>query len=268
MWESEYSYGDARLLRIPLDAMGNGIQTLTRDAYKPLPNLDGRAQNRFVGEHLMLGVDSWRGSTEKALFVTPLDEPWVQRLSLPHTVGRLDRLGLDGIVIGKSEGDALGFTAIEFDRETKAASLVSTYMLPAAEEGENRSQAFYWQPQDGDPEEKDGLMALPVNKELEGFNFQFLGSSTAMFYLERKDGQLSPVGELGTVPDASVIKAAEELEALEESGDCKASCVDWYGNARPIFIGERIFALMGDQLVEGELLGGRIEELRRVNFVP
>lgn len=266
MWESEYSNGDARLLRIPLDAMGNGIETLTRDAYQPLPKLNGRVQNRFVGEHLMLGVDSWRGSTEKALFVTPLDEPWVQRLLLPHTVGRLDRLGLDGIVIGDGLDNALGFTAVEFDEDTKAASLVSTYMLPAAEEGENRSQAFYWHPEDGDPEQKDGVMALPVNKELEGFNFQFLGSSTSMFYLERKDGQLSPVGELGTVPDENVIKAAEQLEALEKAGDCKASCVDWYGNARPIFIGDRIFALMGDQIVEGELLGGRIEEVQRINF--
>jgi len=54
---------------------------------------------------------------------------------------------------------------------------------------------------------------------------------------------------------------------------CKASCVDWYGNARPIFLGERVFALLGYELVEGRLMDGpwqreRIEERRRVAFMP
>jgi hypothetical protein len=109
-------------------------------------------------------------------------------------------------------------------------------------------------------------MALPVNKEIEGYDFYYLGSSTAMFYLERKDGELSPMGELDTQVDADAIAAAEEMQALEEAGECQASCVDWYGNSRPIFIGDRIFALMGDQIVEGSLAGGRITEERRINF--
>jgi hypothetical protein len=54
---------------------------------------------------------------------------------------------------------------------------------------------------------------------------------------------------------------------------CRASCVDWYGNARPILVGNRVFALLGHELVEGRLAsrawpGERIEELRRVNFAP
>ena len=50
--------------------------------------------------------------------------------------------------------------------------------------------------------------------------------------------------------------------------NCIASCVDWYGNARPIFLGGRVFALMGYELVEGALAGGRISERRRVDFSP
>jgi hypothetical protein len=54
--------------------------------------------------------------------------------------------------------------------------------------------------------------------------------------------------------------------------DCRASCVDWYGNARPIFLGDRVFALMGYELVEGRLarsfVGERIDELRRIDFGP
>lgn len=60
------------------------------------------------------------------------------------------------------------------------------------------------------------------------------------------------------------------LFVLREEGDdpCEASCVDWYGNARPIFVDGRIFALLGYELVEGELRDGRMVERRRISFAP
>jgi len=45
-----------------------------------------------------------------------------------------------------------------------------------------------------------------------------------------------------------------------------ASCVDWYGNARPIFVGPRIFRTDGIRLVEGRYHDGKVEEKRRVEF--
>jgi hypothetical protein len=44
--------------------------------------------------------------------------------------------------------------------------------------------------------------------------------------------------------------------------------VDWYGNARPIFLRGRVLALMGYEIVEGAMEGGRIRERRRVSFAP
>jgi hypothetical protein len=44
--------------------------------------------------------------------------------------------------------------------------------------------------------------------------------------------------------------------------------VDWYGNARPLFVRGRVIALLGYELVEGALKDGRIEEMRRVNYSP
>ena len=49
---------------------------------------------------------------------------------------------------------------------------------------------------------------------------------------------------------------------------CKASCVDWYGNARPIFLRNRVFALLGYEIVEGRLERGAISEVRRTSFSP
>jgi hypothetical protein len=44
--------------------------------------------------------------------------------------------------------------------------------------------------------------------------------------------------------------------------------VDWYGNSRPLFLRGRVFALMGYEIVEGRVQGGRIVEAHRVNFAP
>jgi hypothetical protein len=45
------------------------------------------------------------------------------------------------------------------------------------------------------------------------------------------------------------------------------SCVDWYGNARPIFTGRRYLALLNSELVEGKLAGGTIQEVRRLDLL-
>jgi hypothetical protein len=44
--------------------------------------------------------------------------------------------------------------------------------------------------------------------------------------------------------------------------------VDWYGNARPLFLRGRIFALLGYEIVEGSLTDGHVRETRRVNYAP
>ena len=69
------------------------------------------------------------------------------------------------------------------------------------------------------------------------------------------DQALAPAGELATNrPDGS------------RAYRCEISCVDWYGNSRPIFTGGRIFALMGTDLVEGSLESGRIGEVERLDL--
>jgi hypothetical protein len=49
---------------------------------------------------------------------------------------------------------------------------------------------------------------------------------------------------------------------------CRASCVDWYGNARPLFVDGRVMALMGYEIVEGKLEGSRLDVARRASFAP
>jgi hypothetical protein len=48
---------------------------------------------------------------------------------------------------------------------------------------------------------------------------------------------------------------------------CKASCEDWYGNARPILLRERVLALLGMSWWRGRWTGW-MREVRRARFAP
>ena len=78
----------------------------------------------------------------------------------------------------------------------------------------------------------------------------------SVLFLKNDALRLSPLGALGARPEASA------------DDGCRASCVDWYGNARPLFLQNRVFALLGYEIVEGGLDGGAIREKRRVSFAP
>ena len=69
--------------------------------------------------------------------------------------------------------------------------------------------------------------------------------------------------ELGEKRGLDALRAKLEAGDVRNANDgCRASCVDWYGNARPIFARDRVFALLGYELVEGQVLNAGIREVR------
>jgi hypothetical protein len=259
MWRGEVTEGAPALLSLPLDLFGDGTNAAPRRAYLPLPLADRESwsfHNRFVGDHLVYAAGEFsQTASSKAVFVVPLDGGPPRRLSAPHGVDRIDIMGTDAVVIGNDNKEQLGFTAIEL---TGAAPRVgATSFLPAAREGERRSQAFFYRP---DPESADGasgILGLPISRSFgTSPTARFLGSGSAVAFIQRKQRRFELAGELAAKP-----------EDAHDDG-CEASCVDWYGNARPIFLGARIFALMGYEMVEGRLRDDRVLELRRADFAP
>lgn len=79
--------------------------------------------------------------------------------------------------------------------------------------------------------------------------------SAAILFLKNENLNFDQIGEL-------------EAQYTSTNDGCRASCVDWYGNARPIFVRGRIFALLGYELVEGKLDDGSLRETRRINYSP
>src|SRR5205085_7548265 len=101
-----------------------------------------------------------------------------------------------------------------------------------------------------------GLLGLPVSTPgRPGFGHLFESSAAVLF---RRKGSLS-LTELGEL-DARPETAADD--------ECRAWCVDWYGNARPLFLRGRGFALLGYEIVEGAFNGRRFVETRRISYAP
>jgi hypothetical protein len=255
MWSAEHgSGGDLALLRVPLSGFGGGSDSAPRSAYRPLPSVQGGAlQNRFVGDWLLYGAPAG-GAGKHAVavrFAAP-EEP--QSLSLGHGVERIEALGRDAVLVGNAGRD-LHFTSLRL--RGNEASVVGGHVQRDAAQGETRTHGFFYRASAKD----DGMIGLPVIGAASGQRGRGSDSASILF-LRNRALNLSPVGELKSSPRRST-----------RDDQCQASCVDWYGNARPIFLGERVFALLGYELIEGRTVWGgwpgeRIEELRRVSFAP
>lgn len=255
MWEGEVSGGGVALASVPLATFGNGAGRLERGDYRKLPQPKGwRFHNRFVGDYVLYAAGGYGRETETAtVYAVPLNGGPADEVALAHGVTRFDRMGEDAIVIGPARGKGLGFTSLSLGRRPR---IEDVHILPAAGEGETRSQAFFFRPDPGSRDGASGVLGLPVTRGQVRDGGEFLGSGSAIAFLRRDLRKLAPLGELAAAP------------GISRSDNCNASCVDWYGNARPIFTGGRIFALMGYELVEGQLSGSAITERRRASFAP
>lgn len=255
MWNAEWPGGSLALLRIPLERFSDGTREAPRSAYRTLPVTDGgfSIQNRFVGEHLLYGAgNSWWSprALTPTLFVVPVRGGIISGIQMPHGVDRIEVLGPDALVVGSDTAN-LHFTAVRLERSPR---LAQRYVLSQASQGELRSHGFFYRPDTGRP--VTGTLGLPVSRPgRPGYKHLLEGSASVVFL--RNDGDaFRPLGEL-----------TPHLDRVAED-DCRASCVDWYGNARPLFFEGRILALLGYELVEGRMRAGRITERRRVSFAP
>jgi hypothetical protein len=254
MWAAEARAGDLALLRVPLASFSDGTESAPPGAYRALPRpAEAHAlQNRYVGEYLLYGTGAgWRrpgpvkGAKGYAVRFARAENAF--EIPLVHGVDRIEALGRHAVVIG-SDGKDLHFTSVRLGRWPAA---VERYTRPSAAQGETRSHGFFYKAQD----EHDGLVGLPIIGGREAASRQLRRESASLLYLRNRSLALSELGTLDSTPAAA-------------NDGCRASCVDWYGNSRPLFLRDRVFALMGYEIVEGRLLADRIVEAGRVSFAP
>ena len=253
MWAAESAAGDIALMRLPLSLFNDGSDNASSWCYHPLPKPSGYTfQNRFVGNYLLYGTGSgWSApqtNKQSSLYAVRFTDGDTSELEVNHGVDRIEALGSDAIVVG-TDGKDLHFTAIRLGEAPKVAD---EYVRKDASQGELRSQGFFYKPDGPD----SGVLGLPISVPGRAGYMNLFQSSAAILFLRNQSLHFEEVGELGALSEKAVDDA------------CRASCVDWYGNSRPIFVRGRVLALLGYEIVEGDLKEGRMRELRRINYAP
>ena len=252
MWGSEFATGDVALFRTPLESFSDGSQQAPSYRYRELPKPEGYTfQNRFVGSYVLYGTGSGWGSPLKKdnaeLFAVNWATSDVHELQLDHGVDRIEQLGNDAVVIG-TNGKHLYFSPV---RLTDEATVLESFVRKNASQGELRSHGFFYKAND----KESGLLGLPIAREGRAGYRHLIEGSAAVIFLRNDRLTFKEVGEL-------------EAGTASTNDGCRASCVDWYGNARPLFLRNRIFALLGYEIVEGSIDNDRIRETRRLSYSP
>jgi hypothetical protein len=252
MWAPELGSGAMALLRLPPSRFTAGAEVAPAESYAILPAVDDYSiVNRFVGDHLLYGAGSpwgyWGESPSSTLHVVPLRDPGrTVDLELGHSVDRIEVLGTGAVVVG-SDASSLLFSSIDLEGEPEVASV---FVRPGAAQGESRSHGFFYHSE----EDGRGVLGLPVRLDGEAWAHLYYGSAEVQFLRVEADLSLHDLGAL----------RANAEDVVDDS--CVVSCVDWYGNARPIFYRDRTFALLGYELVEGAVVDEEMREVARVTY--
>lgn len=252
MWGPETSAGEVALLRVPVESFGDGTDRAPWWRYHRLPAPAGFIlHNRFVGDHLLYGVGSGWGRPQGGvanLYVVRWRDAEVTRIDLPHGVDRIEAMSSDALLVG-ADAQNLHFTGVRLDG---APEVAQPYTMPGASQGELRSHGFFYRADGPD----SGVLGLPVRGPGRPGYWHLIRGSAGIVLLRNADRSFEPLG---------VLQASDEKPGND---GCRASCVDWYGNARPLFFRGRIVALLGFELVEGRIVAGEIREVRRVSYAP
>lgn len=250
MWGSEVTAGDIALFSTPIDRFSDGTETAPYYRYRELPKSEGYAlQNRFVGSYLLYGTGSGWGSAQENkgndLTVVNWANGDISSLDLDHGVDRIEQMGTNAVIVG-ARGNDLHFSPVELGEDSRVRK---SYVRENAAQGEMRSHGFFYKPTD----KGSGLLGLPIARGGRPGYRHIVEGSAAILFLRNDDLNFEELGELGAANTS-------------QNDNCRASCVDWYGNARPLFIRNRVFALLGYEIVEGTVSRNGITEKRRMNY--
>jgi hypothetical protein len=246
-----------RYARIPTAAFSTSPTPVALERYHPLPRPSGDGiENRFTEDYLVYGGAQGRWAAYYGrgdyvatdLIAVPVDAPQtLTTVSLAHSAERVEVFGGNVIVDGyRGTGGGLNVSTIDLRRHPQVGD---TLYLETVLESEGRSHAF-----NGLADANgSGVFGLPTTfrRSLRAYDDE-AGSNIHFFTVEptldiRTAGYLAP-----------------DPSAVDEDYECEVSCVDWYGNARPIFMNGRVFALSSAELIEASFVNGQMLERQRI----
>ncbi len=177
----------------------------------------------------------------------------VQVLEPGHQFVRVERVG-DNIMMSVYRDDS--GLVISLIKLRKTARIGGQAKLAGRYESDGRSHAL----SSSVEVNGSGLKGIPVVTRDQD-------SGRWRFYSDVSDIAFLGFSNECTLADLGAIKGTPKDDVeTHDSYECEVLCIDWYGNSRPIFTDNRIFALMATGLVEVELLGGKVAEKQRIDL--
>jgi hypothetical protein len=259
MWNAELPSSRLALLTVPFTYFVRTPHSAPASAFITLPAIPSPSpmQNHYTERWLLYGVGDPRGPEHPnerpaaaGVFAYDLQTRALYAVALGHDVARIESLGSDALIVG-SDGRSLHFSTVALE---DAPSAVDDYIDQASVQGEARTHAFYYLPTGP----RRGVLGLPLvtGRRAAAAPHGSDGADSVTFL--QVDGlHIAPAGSL---------TATQTVQRPDDH--CLTSCDDWYGNSRPIFQRDRIFALLGYELVEGHLADGALSVIARLDFTP
>jgi hypothetical protein len=224
------------LLRLPLSSFSDGREDAQAGDYRPLQEGDGLgATVRFVGPYAIAIVhDLSTSEVTRRVVAVRLEDGRRFPLLVPHDTHRIDTIGDDAVILGPGDDGGRRITAIAFDPEP---ALSSTLDLPSVPGFEHYNEAPLYRKDDDD----SGLLGLPI---FAGTSGHWHERPPQMVFVSHQRHSLSLSGTI----DGAV--------APDQSLD----------HTQAFFVGDRMFALMGGELVEGRQTASGVEVVRRIEL--
>lgn len=208
----------------------------------------------LIGEHAAVLHEEDDFGRDTDFIIQPTTSAQATRLTLPQTVDRLELVGSRVFVSGQDATGQWAFHLIDPDlpRQRGRAALVPDYIS-----SEDRSHAFNWRQLADDRIILGMPGVLRDEQEPETHSWWRMETTSDLLFFT---GQGLDIHEAGIL-DMQVNNAPGDY------CDDDHGCPDWYGNARAIFIDNRVLALSGNRLDEGQLIAGQVIPVRSILLV-
>lgn len=200
-------------------------QRLTHSDVRRLPSTAPQV-GRWSGRRVVYGAGD-----KTVIHDAATNESW----SVDHTPTRVDPI--EGGVLITLSSDAVEYLSVDLQASPRAHE---QRRLVGASGSETRTHGFFFLPSGPGT----GTFGVPIVRDAPGRET----GRAAIAFFDMSGFQTSLAG--------TIFSNGTEVP-------CTQSCVDWYGNARPVFWGDRIFALMGSEIVEAQRSNGELVEARR-----
>lgn len=208
--------------------------------------------NRFVDGHLLVAVETWnpdRVGNDNLVIAYDVKNDERHLLPLVDPVTRIEPMrGVGALVVTNSwQEPRTELHSVVLGDEPR---VVDSFRFEATRESEWRSHGFFFKPDD---ELGGGRFGLPVIS-INGGGWWGTEPASIAFFDVTPAADMSLLGTVG----ASL--------ANNDESTCEISCYDWYGNTRPIFLRDRVYGLIGSEIIEVGFDDG-VREVQRVALV-